>query len=68
MKNEHYIKFKYLDSYHNDEEFKLSDAYVTYDLDGDLPYNIHLEFDGEFALKLEGEALIYFYNKITDEI
>ncbi len=62
MKNEHYI------NYHNDEESKLSDAYVTYDLDGDLPYNIHLEFAGEFALKLEGEALIYFYNKITDEI
>ena len=68
MKNEHYIKFRYLESYHNDEESKLSDAYVTYDLDGDLPYNIHLDFDGEFALKLEGEALLYFYNKITDEI
>jgi|TARA_R110000772_G_scaffold151242_1_gene261982 hypothetical protein len=64
MKNEHYTKGKY----HNDVESKLTDAYVTYDLDGDLPYNIHLDFDERFALKLEGEALIYFYNKITDEI
>ncbi len=53
-------------TYHNDEESKLSNAYVTYDLDGDLPYNIHLDFNGEFALKLKGEALVYFYNKITE--
>jgi hypothetical protein len=61
MKNEHYI------NYHNDEEQILSEAYVTYDLDGDLPYNIHLDFDGKFALKLEGEALLYFYNKIIND-
>ena len=61
MKNKHYVTSQ---QYHNDEEEILNEAYVTYDLDGDSPFNIHLDFDGEFALKLEGEALTYFYNKI----
>lgn len=59
MKNQNYPT-----AIHTDEEQILSGAYVTYDLDGDNPFNIYLDFDGQFALKLEGEALTYFYNKI----
>lgn len=59
MKNEIHNK-----EYHTEEESLITDAYLKYDLDGDSPYNIHIEIADDFSMKLEGEAQTFFYNYI----